>query len=186
MGCCHPEKKPEENEILSFFNKMEREHKFNFTIEKYEENYEIIINLSSNSFKKLKNDILERNNEFIKEKQQRLEKYSNIKEKECTFKPKINNIVINTSKENSKNSNVKTEQNTFDVSKRLFDYQKKYKDNLEDMKTKFKENYTFKPIISKNTNYILNNKRKIEEKITKKKMIMIMKMIIQKITVLKN
>ena len=54
MGCCHPEKKPEENEILSFFNKMEREHKFNFTIEKYEENYEIIINLSSNSFKKLK------------------------------------------------------------------------------------------------------------------------------------
>ena len=120
---------------------------------------------------KIKNDILERNNEFIKEKQQRLEKYSNIKEKECTFKPKINNIVINTSKENSKNSNVKTEQNTFDVSKRLFDYQKKYKDNLEDMKTKFKENYTFKPIISKNTNYILNNKRKIEEKIDEKNII---------------
>ena len=54
MGCCHPEKKPEENELLSFFNKMERENKFNFTIEKYEDNYDIIINLSSNSFKKLK------------------------------------------------------------------------------------------------------------------------------------
>ena len=54
MGCFHPEKKPEENEILSFFHKMERENKFNFNIEKYEENYEIIINLSSNTFKKLK------------------------------------------------------------------------------------------------------------------------------------
>ena len=54
MGCCHPEKKPEENEILSFFHKMERETKFIYTIDKYEENYEIIINLSSNTFKKLK------------------------------------------------------------------------------------------------------------------------------------
>ena len=54
MGCCHPEKKPEENEILSFFNKMERENKFDFNIEKYEYNYDIIINYSSNTFKKLK------------------------------------------------------------------------------------------------------------------------------------
>ena len=54
MGCCHPEKKPEEYELLSFFHKMERENKFNFNIEKYEENYDIIINLSSNTFKKLK------------------------------------------------------------------------------------------------------------------------------------
>ena len=54
MGCCHPEKKPEENEILSFFHKMERENKFIFNIEKYQDNYEIIINLSSNTFKKLK------------------------------------------------------------------------------------------------------------------------------------
>ena len=54
MGCCSPEKKPEENEIYSFFHKMEKEKQFNFTIEKYEENYDIIINLSSNKFKKLK------------------------------------------------------------------------------------------------------------------------------------
>ena len=87
------------------------------------------------------------------------------KSKECTIKPKINNIVINTSKENSKNSNVKTEQNTFDVSKRLFDYQKKYKENLEDIRSKYKENYTFNPIISKNTKNILNNRQKLKEKI---------------------
>ena len=54
MGCCHPEKKPEENEILSFFHKMEKENKFNLTIENYQENYDTIVNLSSNSFKKLK------------------------------------------------------------------------------------------------------------------------------------
>ena len=54
MGCCHPEKKPEENEIYSFFHKMEKDNQFNFTIEKYEENYDILINLSSNKFKKLK------------------------------------------------------------------------------------------------------------------------------------
>ena len=54
MVCCHPEKKPEESEILSFYHKMEKEAKFIYTIDKYEENYEIIINLSSNTFKKLK------------------------------------------------------------------------------------------------------------------------------------
>ena len=54
MGCCHPEKKPEENEIFSFFHKMEKENQFNYTIDKYEENYDIIINLSSNKFEKLK------------------------------------------------------------------------------------------------------------------------------------
>ena len=54
MGCCHPEKKIEENEIYSFFQKMEREQHFTFSIHNYEENYERIITLSSNKFKKLK------------------------------------------------------------------------------------------------------------------------------------
>ena len=54
MGCCHPEKKKEENEIYSFFQKMEKEHHFTFSIDNYEDNYELIITLSSNKFKKLK------------------------------------------------------------------------------------------------------------------------------------
>jgi len=54
MGCCHPEKKIEENEIYSFFQKMEKEQHFTFTIDNYEDNYELIITLSSNKFKKLK------------------------------------------------------------------------------------------------------------------------------------
>ena len=85
MGCCSAEKKPEENEIFSFFHKMEKEKQFNFTIEKYEENYDIIINLSSNKFKKLKkkqqvrlgfvNEILKNINKiYMEEKEERLTK----------------------------------------------------------------------------------------------------------------
>ena len=115
---------------------------------------------------KIKNDIIERNNEFMREKKEKLEKYSHIKEKECTFKPKINNIGMINTKDIDKQSNItyKTEQNNPDVSKRLFDYQKKYKDNLEDIRSKYKENYSFNPIISKNTEHILNNRQKLKEK----------------------
>lgn len=85
MGCCHPEIKPEENVIYSFFHKMEKEKQFNFTIEKYEENYDIIINLSSNKFKKLKkkqqvrlgfvNEIMKNINKiYTEEKEERLTK----------------------------------------------------------------------------------------------------------------
>ena len=119
---------------------------------------------------KIKNDIIERNNEFMREKKEKLEKFSNMKEKECTFKPKINNTGISINKDADKKSNLscKTEQNSSDVSKRLFDYQKKYKDNLEDMRSKYKEHYSFNPIISKNTEQILNNRQKLKEKIEEK------------------
>ena len=102
----------------------------------------------------------------MREKKEKMEKYSHIKEKECTFKPKINNIGIINTKDVDKQSNIinKTEQNNPDVSKRLFDYQKKYKDNLEDIRSKYKENYSFNPIISKNTEHILNNRQKLKEK----------------------
>ena len=115
---------------------------------------------------KIKNDIIDRTNEYMKEKLEKLEKYSHMREKECTFKPKINIIETSNRKENSKQSNIsyKTEQNSSDVSKRLFDYQKKYKENLEDMRSKYKENYSFNPVISKNTRSILNNRQKLKEK----------------------
>ena len=117
---------------------------------------------------KIKNDIIERNNEFMKEKKEKLEKYSLIKEKECTFKPKINCIETSNNKENKSNISYKTDQNSSDVSKRLFDYQKKYNNNLEDIRSKYKENYSFNPIISKNTQSILNNRKKLKEKIEEK------------------
>ena len=85
MGCCHPEKKIEGNEIYFFFKNMERENHFTFTIDNYEENYEQIINLSSNKFKKLKkkqqlrlgfvNEILNNINKiYIDEKEDRVTK----------------------------------------------------------------------------------------------------------------
>ena len=119
---------------------------------------------------KIKNDIIERNKEFIKDKQKKLEKYSNLKEKECTFMPKINTISTMTILNNSKtgqqsNVSYKTEQGNSNVSKRLFDYQNKYKEKLEDIRSKYKESYSFKPEISKNTDDILNNKKKMMEQI---------------------
>ena len=85
MGCCHPEKKIEENEIYSFFQKMERENHFTFTIDNYDNIYEQIITLSSNKFKKLKkkqqvrigfvNEILKNINKiYIEERENRVTK----------------------------------------------------------------------------------------------------------------
>ena len=119
---------------------------------------------------KIKNDIIERNKEFIKDKQEKLEKFSYLKEKECTFKPKINTVstlaILNNSKTGQNSSlNNKIEPNNDDVSKRLFDYQNKYKEKLEDIRSKYKVSYSFKPEISKNTDSILNNKKKMMEQI---------------------
>ena len=41
---------------------------------------------------KIKNDVIERNKDFIKIKQEKLLQKLKVKEKECTFKPKINNL----------------------------------------------------------------------------------------------
>ena len=119
---------------------------------------------------KIKNDIIERNKEFLKDKQEKIEKFSYLKEKECTFKPKINTsytlAILNNSKGGQYPSlNQKIEPNNEDVSKRLFDYQNKYKEKLEDIRSKYKVSYSFKPEISKNTDTILNNKKKMMEQI---------------------
>jgi hypothetical protein len=124
---------------------------------------------------KIKNDIIERNKEFMKDKQEKLLKYFNVKEKECTFKPKINNLstisILNNNKTHQQSALIyKTEQNTSDVSKRLFDYQNKYKEKLEDIRSKYKENYSFKPEISKNTDIILSNKKRMMENIKESEM----------------
>jgi hypothetical protein len=122
---------------------------------------------------KIKNDIIERNKDFIKIKQEKLLQKLKVKEKECTFKPKINNLSTISILNNSKNGqqsiiSYKTEQNSTDVSKRLFDYQNKYKEKLEDIRSKYKQNYSFKPEISKNTDTILSNKKKLMEQIKEK------------------
>ena len=113
---------------------------------------------------KIKNNIIQRNNEFLKDKEEKLQKYSGLKEKECTFQPQTNTKSYNTSKIGQQSTTtVKTDQNSSNVSKRLFDYQNKYKEKLEDIRDKYKESYSFKPQISKNTDAILTNKKKMME-----------------------
>jgi hypothetical protein len=122
---------------------------------------------------KIKNDVIERNKDFIKIKQEKLLQKLKVKEKECTFKPKINNLSTISILNNSKNGqqsiiSYKAEQNSTDVSKRLFDYQNKYKEKLEDIRSRYEQNYSFKPEISKNTDIILSNKKKLMEQIKEK------------------
>ena len=93
----------------------------------------------------IKNNFLERNEAFIKSKEMKL---NNIYEDdECTFSPKINYesslIHFNSSIEN-----------------RLYNYKKYYDKNLEYTRIKNEKVYSFHPKISKNTNLILENRRK--------------------------
>lgn len=83
------------------------------------------------------------NNEYLNKMNNRIFEYLSNKDKECTFQPKINNIYNN-------NDNL-------EVCERLYNYQYKYKENLNSIKNKY-SNFTFKPKISENTNIILNKK----------------------------
>ena len=53
MGCCKNVQSPEEDNILSFFNKKLKENNFNFTIKQYKDNYDMISKFSGNNFKRL-------------------------------------------------------------------------------------------------------------------------------------
>ena len=53
MGCCKNVQSPEEENIISYFNKKLKENNFNFTIKNYQENYDKISKFSGNNFKRL-------------------------------------------------------------------------------------------------------------------------------------
>ena len=97
---------------------------------------------------KIQTDLMERNQNFLKEKEIKL--HSIKEDSECTFTPKIN-----------ENSTINQSTIISDVGERLYDYKNKYEKNLEEKKSKYKESYSFKPEISKNTNEILENRQKI-------------------------
>ena len=101
---------------------------------------------------KIQSDIIERNENFLKAKEIRL--HSIKEDSECTFSPKIN-----------ENSTINQSTIFSDVVERLYDYRNKYEKNLEEMKSRYQENYSFKPEISKNTNEILENRQKTMEEI---------------------
>ena len=103
--------------------------------------------LNENINSKIQSDIIERNENFLKEKEIKL--HSINEDLECTFSPKIN-----------ENSTINQSTIFSDVGERLYDYKNKYERNLEEIKSRYLENYSFKPEISKNTNEILENRQK--------------------------
>lgn len=109
--------------------------------------------LNQNVNANIKENLIERNENFIKEKEAKLSYFSKCEDSECTFKPKINSDKLPVDNENKK------------VGERLYEYQSKYRQKIEEMKSQYKTSYSFKPKISKNTNEILLNKQKMIEEI---------------------
>ena len=84
---------------------------------------------------------------------------------ECTFTPKINydnSIIQNLHQNNNPNKT--------NIGERLYNYQNEYKKNLEKIKIKNEKFYSFKPKISKNTNLILENRKRINNLIKQGKL----------------
>ncbi len=77
---------------------------------------------------------------------------------ECTFSPKINydNSIIQNHNQNMNDNPIK-----INIGERLYNYQNEYKKNLEKIKIKNEKFYSFQPKISKNTNSILENRKRI-------------------------
>lgn len=96
--------------------------------------------------------MLERSTEFIRNKSQKLNRIIDLREElECTFSPKIN----------SPASPMRSWKEDPNVSQRLYNYRHIYKKKLNLKKEQYKENHPFKPKVSKNTNKILEQKRKL-------------------------
>ena len=82
MGCCENVQTPEEENILSIFNKKLKENGLYFSIKNYQDNYDKILKFSGNIFKRLS-----------KKQNVRLNFIKKLREKETLFidnnKPKI-------------------------------------------------------------------------------------------------
>lgn len=111
--------------------------------------------LNDNQNKKVKDTVTKRNEQFLREKEEKLLNnsfYSNT-EKECTFTPQLNRTQSRINK-------------TFD--ERLTEYQSIQETHKEEIRLKYERNYPFMPEISPNTGLILNNKKFIMEQMKKK------------------
>lgn len=105
--------------------------------------------------------MIERNNNYLKNKDIKLNNLITSEDIECTFSPKINKQVI-----------IQDENDKIEVGDRLYQYSLIYKSNnekrIEENKGKDVENYTFTPKINPNTYEILKNKEFETEEIKKK------------------
>ena len=112
MGCCASEKGSEEDEIISYFNKILKENAFDFTIKKYDDNYNKIKKLSGNNFKKLcKKQIIRIN--FIK----KIKKAENFCKKEDLQKLLYYIIIVTHLLENKMEEEVFADDNFNEINK---------------------------------------------------------------------
>ena len=140
MGCKQKEQRPEENEIYIFFHKLRREKEFDYTIKGYEKNYEQILILSKNIFKKLEIKQNVRIN-FVNELIKYVTKI-NIAEKEDHNTQKILFCTLvltltlkNFLKENANNNNIKEnndlQQSLLTFAVKILNYDFENKENLK-------------------------------------------------------
>lgn len=102
----------------------------------------------------INNSLLERSQEFIENKRRKLDSMNSSEIFECTFSPKVNSSKINFYAFNNN-------QKESSVSDRLYKHKDILRAKLNLKKQKYKEHYSFKPTISKNTNKILAQKEKL-------------------------
>ena len=102
----------------------------------------------------------ERNKQFLENKSIRIKSAVSQQEIECTFSPKINensnNIILR--KDESVELSPQTNPRSLSTIERLQNYNKIYQQKKEELKENYKETFTFKPQLSKNTEMILKNR----------------------------
>lgn len=94
----------------------------------------------------INSSLIERNEEFLKNKNMKINSAITTEDLECTFAPRINNKNINKNEEFTK------------VGDRLYQYKDKYQKSLNEKKEIYQENHPYKPEISKNTYEILKQR----------------------------
>jgi len=111
--------------------------------------------LNENKTQSVEDNLIKRNEDFLKNKENKLKNAITNEQVECTFSPHINDIKV-------------TYDEPLPVEERLLNYGQLYKQKHENFKENFKENYSFKPEINKNTEEILRNKQEMIEEIKQK------------------
>lgn len=117
--------------------------------------------------KAINSNFQERNKQFVENKSVKIKSAVSQNEIECTFSPKINensnNIILKKEESLEFTPNIYNLRNPRSSStstfERLQNYNKIYQQNREELKENYKETYSFKPKISKNTEMILKNRQ---------------------------
>ncbi len=113
--------------------------------------------------------LIERSDDFVRNKSQKIKNIITNDDIECTFSPKLNKTKL--CFQRTLDTSSLHEEENLEVGRRLLNYQEKYKKKLEEMKEIQKEtleSFPFKPEINKNTYEILKQRDLILQEIKNK------------------